>query len=148
MMSTRSSWGISMIELNGQCWRATRRQVMSSYGCQVRYLWLARNRGKPLPRRFTFLETGGGFLFVFFSPPTSSGINSPTHIQLHRLLLTSQDIIYATYPNGQFIKPRSPAKSPPPSRETCADLLPVKVLPAACAHIAFLRWLASRYLGR
>lgn len=41
MMSTTWSRGSSMIDINGQCWRATRRQVMSSYGCQVRYLWLA-----------------------------------------------------------------------------------------------------------
>lgn len=81
---------------NGQCWRATRRQVMSSYGCQVRYLWLANHIETPYLEGSFYLETGRGFLspvapsplesqrlfpklpqfFRFLPLRTSSGINS------------------------------------------------------------------------
>ena len=53
---------------NGQCWRATRRQVMSSYGCQVRYLWLADHVASPYLEGSLFLETGRGYLLKVAQP--------------------------------------------------------------------------------
>lgn len=65
---------------NGQCWRATRRQVMSSYGCQVRYLWLADHVASPYLEGSLFLETGrGNKIESSTTLPTSRGYSGAHH---------------------------------------------------------------------